>query len=110
MAARTTPLQKQNARVTQYTIYFLPFGCFFFFFFNTLTSTSNYFRGKREERESKRSASERSSLFLSRGELVSCEITSMKSMAGRTHSPDNGQAQKGSGCMQEAGNLLAAKG
>lgn len=92
MAARTITSSKQNARVTQY--YFSPFLAFFFFF-KTLTSTSsNYFRGKRGERKSKDLVQNTALSSSSWGELISCEIISMKYLAGCRHSPDNGPGTK----------------
>lgn len=67
------------------------------FYFFTLTGTSNYFRGKREDRKSKDLVQNAALPSSSWGELVSCEIISTKWMASGMHSPDNGQGQKGGG-------------
>lgn len=80
-----------------HVIIFFPLLAFpFFFFFFTLTSTSNYFRGKKEARKSKDLVQNTALSSSSWGELVSCEIISVKWMPGCMHSPDNGWGQKGS--------------
>lgn len=91
MAARTITGEKTKCQGS--AIHASPLGCVCVF---TLIGTSNYFRGKREDRKSKDLVQNTALSSSSWGELVSCEIISMKRTAGRMHSPDNGQGQKGS--------------
>lgn len=92
-------------------MYVLHLGCVCVCVF-TLIGTSNYFRGKRGDRKSKDLVQNTALSSSSWGELVSCEIISVRWMAGRMHSPDNGQGQKGSSQHSRGGggSLLSARG
>ena len=76
----------------------------------TLTGTSNYFRGKREDRKSKDVVQNTALSSSCRGELVPCEIISMKWMAAACTPQTMAGDQKEAASAGEAGNLLSAKG